>query len=152
MSMSPFSIKCETHPYYACFLSKAKGDTCYRYASPIWCPCPKISGPTRSLLNLSSATVYVPWTPSSPPVVLKNSTVLDPGPSAQCHPRPQPRARHHRLQVRHRYPRLDPRAHRSPQLQSRACCCRPQARRHHRPHRRHHRPTICLPGAPPPDL
>jgi hypothetical protein len=152
MSMSPFSIKCETHHYYACLLSEAKGDTCYRCTSPIWCPCPKISGPTRSLLNLSSATVYVPWTPSSPPSVLKHSSVLDPGPSAQCRPRPQPRARHHRLQVHHRHPRPGPRAHRSPQLQSRACCCRPQASRHHRPRRRHYRPTICLPGVPPPDL
>jgi hypothetical protein len=54
MSMSPFSMKCETHVYYACLPYDEKGDTCNKGASCIGCSCPKISGHVLSLAILSS--------------------------------------------------------------------------------------------------
>jgi hypothetical protein len=69
MSLTPFSIKCETCLYYACFPYEEKGDVCNRGASRIRSPCPKISGPVLSLATLSNflkppsaLALLSPWT------------------------------------------------------------------------------------------
>jgi hypothetical protein len=109
MSTSPFSIKCDTCPYYAHLPSKAKGDTHYRYASLIWCSCPKISGSTRSLPTLSkiSKNFHLPSslhsghccnhllsssTHPSSTLALELATIIDPSPRAHHSPQHQPRS------------------------------------------------------------
>jgi hypothetical protein len=92
-SSSPFSMKCETRPYYAHVPSEEKGDGCLS----------QISSLTHSLSTLSSfskhpstavSTPASPWTWSSLPSFLEHSPILDPSPRALRHPRPWLGARH----------------------------------------------------------
>jgi hypothetical protein len=54
MSLSPFSLKCETRCYYARLTSQANGDTRNKGTSHIGCMCPKMLGLTLSLATLSN--------------------------------------------------------------------------------------------------
>jgi hypothetical protein len=94
---SPFSMKYETRVYYAHLPYEEKGYTHNKGASPIWCPCPKIS---RHVLSLGILSSYLKPRSTCPSVTLDTAVPplpavldtglgvgrhLDPGLSA-CHP------------------------------------------------------------------
>jgi hypothetical protein len=109
LSSSPFSMKCETHLYYACLPYEEMRDMCNRGTSHIRSPCPKISGPVLSLA-ISSNFLKPPsalalLSPKTLPSWPWTTPLPHPRPQSTPPPRPRPRSTlppHPWLRVCHR--------------------------------------------------